>query len=85
MKNHHILLGDLAEDTITGYKGVVVAVTDWLNGCRRLTLQAKELTKDGKPVESYTVDSEDALLLKAKKRTSSVPAGGPRPDPVRTR
>lgn len=80
-------LGDLAKDRITGYTGIVVAVTDWLNKCRRITLQARAL-KDGKPVESATFDETDVVLVKAdalsttKKRST----GGPptrAADPIR--
>jgi len=53
----NVNLGDIAEDIVTGFKGTVVAVTNWLNGCQRVTLQPNEL-KDGKPVESYTFDVE---------------------------
>lgn len=60
-----IALGDLAQDTITGFTGVVICVSQWLHGCRRLTLQPRDL-KDGKPIESVTFDEPQLLLLTPK-------------------
>lgn len=83
-----IKLGDKARDTITGYTGIVVADTTWLNGCRRLTLQAGEL-KDGKPIDSYCVDEgqlekvEDAMAVREGKRGGPAPSPQRAPDPVR--
>ena len=42
-------LGDLAQDEITGFRGVIVARTQWLNNCNVYRLQSPDL-KDGKPV-----------------------------------
>ena len=80
MKKSTIKLGDLAKDTITGYKGVVIACTEWINGCVRLTLQAQEM-KDGKPVDSCTFDVEQIALVKAGVAGVKDPSGGPCPDP----
>jgi len=49
-------LGDKARDTLTGCTGVVVAITQWLHGCRAFTLQPQEL-KDGQPVKASTFDN----------------------------
>ncbi len=81
MDSNKIRLGDLAKDSLTGFTGVVVAITDWIHGCRRLTLQPRAL-KDGRPIESYTVDAPQCQLVKSGKFVSSVVAYGPRPDPV---
>jgi hypothetical protein len=74
-------LGDIVKDSITDLRGVVVAITDWLNGCQRVTVQPKEL-KDGKPVETSTFDVEQLELLHSVKvkRTAS---GGPSITPTR--
>ena len=52
MKN----LGDEVKDTITGFKGIVVARTEWLNGCARVTVQpqskAMERRSNRKPSTS---------------------------------
>jgi len=60
-----ITLGDDAKDTITGLSGVVVAITDWLHGCQRITIQPREL-KDGKPVDNCTFDVEQIEVLVPK-------------------
>jgi hypothetical protein len=75
-------LGDMARDTISGFQGVVVAVTEWLNGCRRATIQPREL-KDGKPIEAFTFDVEQVEVLGVKAAPEGTKSGGPCPDPIR--
>lgn len=57
-------LGSKVECKITGYKGVITARHEWLYGCRRYTLQAREL-KDGKPVDTHYLDEDAIQLLEA--------------------
>jgi len=78
-----IHLGDVARDEVTGFEGVVIAETKWLNGCLRLTLQPQKLDKQGKPYETQTFDIEQLKLIKAKNKPAHRPVGGPMPDPVR--
>jgi hypothetical protein len=80
MSTKPLTLGDIATDTITGFKGVVIARTEWLNGCRRYKLQPKELKKDGTPKDSSTFDEQQIALSKsgntpATYRTSSISLG----------
>lgn len=42
-----IKLGSEVKDTVTGFKGVVVGRSEFLNGCTRIGVQPKAL-KDGK-------------------------------------
>lgn len=90
MDEGHIELGDLVRDKISGYEGIVIAETRWLNMCTRYTLQARGTGEKGKPIDSQTFDENDCVL-KAKDplgyfRSESEPAnGGPAPEPVRTR
>lgn len=56
-------LGDLARDGITGFTGVVTAITEWLNGCVRVTIQPAGL-HEGKPDDSYTFDVERVKAVK---------------------
>lgn len=81
-------LGDQVSDPITGFKGTAVAITIWMFGCRRVTIQPKGLNKDG---DVFDCQSFDEPGLKITKR-ANVPAkiqklrrvnGGPRPEPVR--
>jgi hypothetical protein len=80
MSRPNIQLGDTARDTISGFKGVVVASTTWLNGCLRLTLQPQTM-KDGKPADTATFDVEQLELVKAAARPAARPSGGPKPEP----
>ncbi len=79
-----IELGDTAKDTITGYEGVVIAKTLWLNGCIRLAIQPEGLTKEGKIHAIETFDAEQMKLVKAAKPRATAPKGGPKPAPERT-
>lgn len=71
-------MGDEVKDTITGFKGTVIARTQWITGCDRLTLQPK-MGKDGKLPESNSFDEGVLVLIKAKKRArATTRLGGPR-------
>lgn len=78
-------LGDKVRDPITGFKGTAVAHTQWLHGCRRITIQPEGIDKDGDP---FTAQAFDEPQLKVTKR-ANIPAnvvklrqenGGPRPN-----
>lgn len=77
-----IKVGDVAKDTVTGFEGVVVCSTMWLNGCERITLQPQEL-RDGKPIDGHTFDVEQCVLVKARQHEAKRETGGPRPEPQR--
>lgn len=75
-------LGDKVKDRVTGFTGIAVARTEWLNGCARVTIQPP-LDKDKKMVENQTFDEpqleilkEDAYGARRVKKT-----GGPIPAP----
>ena len=70
-------LGDLAKCKITGFEGVIVARTDWINGCVRMALQAKTLDKDGKPLVPETFDVEQLELVKPEVHEKGEASGGP--------
>lgn len=59
-----IQLGDLAEDMITGYKGIVVGITKHITGCDRFILQSQE-TKDGKIADAYNFDVSTCKLIRS--------------------
>ncbi len=61
-------LGDKVTDRVSGLTGIVVARTEWMYGCVRCLVQPQEV-KDGKPVESTSVDEPqlDVLLAGAVK------------------
>lgn len=80
-----IPLGAVAQDTISGFEGVVVARTEWLHGCVRLTLQPQAL-HEGQPVEAQSFDEPQLLQMTGlpvkKEKKEKKARGGPRPDPV---
>jgi hypothetical protein len=78
-----VRLGDEAKDDISGFAGVVVALTQWLNGCERVTIGPREL-KDGKPIENYTFDIEQVTVTRPKNHTPVNRTGGDRVSPVRS-
>lgn len=80
-----IQLGDVAKDSISGFSGVVVAITEWLHGCRRMTLHPQALSKEGLPIEQRTFDEPQLVLVKAKAHKGTSNTGGPRPEPERGR
>jgi len=70
-------LGDEVQDTITGFKGIVIADHNFLNGCRRISVQPK-VDKDGKKQDHETFDEPDLKVLKAKKvKRGDISIGGP--------
>lgn len=76
-------LGDKARDKISGFSGIVVAITEWLNGCLRITIQPQEL-KDGKPIDNHTFDAEQVEVVEPVNVAPSKPHGGPSIAPVRS-
>lgn len=78
-----ISLGGKAKDTVTGFEGIVVGITTWLNGCRRIGLQSPIL-KDGIPTDIVWID--EAQLLPAGETNVHEGEhinGGPTPTPKR--
>jgi len=81
MQRPNIALGDKAECQVTGFKGIVTAISDYIDGCRQVCLTPK-VGKDGQVMESHWFDIE---RLKVKKQSAinlnSQPTGGPQPSP----
>lgn len=90
-------LGDRVKDRVTGFKGIVVATTEWLNGCRRVGVQPEKL-EEGKPGDLQWFDEPQVDIVAATVHVpfaAEKPAapltttrrgpGGPRPDPTNRR
>ena len=76
-----INLGDRVKDRVTKFTGIVVSITQHLNGCVRLGIQGAEL-KDGRPQECEWIDESQVTLLKPRAVAPIMAAtGGPRPAP----
>jgi hypothetical protein len=60
-------LGDLVKDRVTGFTGVIMARTQWFNGCVRYLLQATALKPDGGTVDEHNFDEEQIELVEVRK------------------
>lgn len=64
-----IKLGDIARDTISGFQGTVIGISELLHNCDRLILQPTEM-KDGKPLDAGSFDEPNLEIVEAKNRES---------------
>lgn len=79
-----INLGDKARDLVTGFEGICVARTQWLNGCIRCTIQPQGLDTGGKVMDTQTIDEPQLHLLQiAVVPVGNPDTGGPIPTPQR--
>ena len=77
------VLGKMVEDKITGFKGIATAITHWLNGCTRISVQPRELF-EGKPVKEDWFDDTQLILLSDglhEENGEGKVVGGPQRDP----
>ena len=61
--NEKVKLGCEAKDKITGFSGIVVSVTEFMYGCRRLELIPRTLGKDGKVQEGAMFDEPQLEVI----------------------
>lgn len=86
-----IQLGSRVRDIYTGFEGTLVARTQWLHGCDRLTIEPTRLKEDGTLPDSMTFDAPRVELVReeAVRRSEDEPTtktGGPNgPAPARNR
>lgn len=80
-----IELGWRVKDRFNGLIGFVIARTEWLYGCVRITI-APETAKDGKPPDTFTIDEPQCIVLDRKNRHAAEeePPHGDRPLPSRS-
>jgi len=77
-------LGQHVKDTISGYEGVITAITKWYNGCVRYRLEPDHLNSKGELIESETFDEEQLELTpKDEVEVPEEPTGGCRPNDIR--
>lgn len=90
--------GDKVKDKISGFKGIVVAITTWFNGCVRITVQPDKVKGDGTLPDGQTFDSQQIEVLKKGAIKPNRPlvleqpqpsrrgyTGGPTPEPSQPR
>lgn len=53
-----ITLGNKYKDSVTGYEGLAVSRTEYINGCTQIGLQAR-IDKDGKVPKIQFFDEQD--------------------------
>lgn len=75
-------LGYLAKDLVSGFQGVVVAYTEWYNGCERVTLSPQNLKKDGSALDNQTFDIQQVRFLEQVLPNPFVEFEAPSPDPA---
>jgi hypothetical protein len=61
-----INLGSEVKDLVTGFQGIAVAKTQFLNGCYRISVQPP-MTKEGKVPDNETFDEPQLKLVKEGK------------------
>lgn len=79
-EGHMIVLGSKVRDKVTGYTGIAVARTEWLNGCVRISVQGKA-AKGKLPDDTHWVDIEQVEVISKPAMKKAKPSGGPMPDP----
>ncbi len=69
-------LGDEVIDCVTGFKGVVIYRSQWLNACNTYGVKCREL-KGGQPQETVSFDEPQLSLVKSNVVTPKRDTGGP--------
>jgi len=70
-KNNKIKLGDKVRDMISGYEGIAVARTQFINGCVQYSVSAKLKKGDKPPIEGDPSIDEVSLEVVEKKAFKS--------------
>lgn len=70
-------LGAKAQDTITGFEGVITRRTQWLNNCNTYGLQPKGMKEDGSVKETAQFDEPALILLQEDMHQAHQRTGGP--------
>jgi len=79
MTKAEIKLGLRVKDQVTGFAGIVIAKTEYLNGCVSLCIKPEKLNKEKESVEAEWVDYQQVDIVDeglAKKKEVAKPTGG---------
>jgi len=76
MKKSNVKLGDKARDTVSGFIGVAVSEHNYLNGCRRVSLQPP-IDNKGKLTGIETFDDPQLEIVKEEVAKCNNTTGGP--------
>ena len=61
-----IKLGDTANDTVSGFRGLVTARTEYLFGCIQVQLTPSGLNKEGEPFKPRWFDEPQLVNAESK-------------------
>ena len=75
MSMRKIRLGDVVEDTLTDFKGTVVAKANYLHGCIQCEVQPREF-KDGHVIEAVWIDEPQLRIIKLTTKKKAKPKHG---------
>ena len=78
----NVKLGNRIRDKVTGAEGIVVGITDWMYGCRTLTVAQTNLKQDGSPHDKLYLDEPQVEvvgsgLIAEVQPKGARPTGGP--------
>lgn len=79
-----IQLGDRVKCNLTGFTGIVICMTTWLNGCIRAGVQPEALDKDGKVQDDRHFDIQQVTLVEKSVHKPVVLAAVVAPAPAET-
>jgi len=69
--------GDKVRDKITGFEGVVICISFWLNGCVQINVLSAERDKDGKEVSDWFDQGRIELIKEGVISVDDDENGGP--------
>ena len=75
-QNEFVELGDRVKDGVTGFEGIATAATTFLNGCRRIMIQAPAY--DGKWQDERWVDEPQLSVQQRSAYIVPIPLSSPR-------
>ena len=71
-----IELGDKVQDIHTGFTGIVVAKTEFINGCVQFSVAPPWDKKSTLSVEEVCIDEQSLKILKKKKQPEEIESSG---------
>lgn len=78
---NEIINGVEVKDVVSGFSGVVLCITEWWNGCLRLSVYPRGLDDKGEMLKAQTFDMEQ-LEYVGPGLTSQFRDDGLKPEPV---
>ena len=70
-------LGDKVKCKHTGFSGIIVGRTEFINGCKQYSVVPKVCKVDGKYPEDVCIDEESLVLIEHQRKLATKSKGGP--------